>query len=80
MGLLDKVVLLFDDVFWDDDSHLFGRVSPQAEWAEWLNLTPLTGAPMLMGFNAGSVAQRFARTDEAAVIASAVAAIETMLR
>lgn len=78
MGLLDKVVLRFDEVFWDRNAHLIGRVpaegAPQ-EWVEWLNLLPFVHEPILVGFNAGSVAARLAARSDSEVIASALAAL-----
>jgi len=53
-GVLNKLYLQFDEVFWDADAHLLGYVSERkGEWCEWLNLAPLVGAPVLLAFNAG---------------------------
>ncbi len=78
MGLLDKVVLCFPEVFWDEKAQLIGRVatsgSPQV-WAEWLNLYPVLGEPALIGFNASSVASDVAMWSDDEVIASALDAL-----
>lgn len=77
MGVLDKVVLVFDDVLWDDEHDLLGYISDTpGEWAEWLNLAAVAGLPVLIGFNAGSMARRFAALPEADVIASALTIVE----
>ena len=57
MGVLEKVVLRFDTPFWDD-SDLLGFVGTEpGQFIEWLNLLPATSTPVLVGFNAGSVAR-----------------------
>jgi monoamine oxidase len=57
MGLLDKVILEFPDVFWDDRYEWFGYVSEdRGAWAQWFDLTDVTGRPMLVCFHAGSAA------------------------
>jgi monoamine oxidase len=79
MGVLDKAVLVFDEVFWDDEHHVLGFISDRpGEWAEWLNLAAVAGIPVLVGFNAGSVARRFATMLEDEVIASALGVVETV--
>jgi polyamine oxidase len=80
MGVLDKTVLLFDDVFWDRDSHLFGFVSPRTgEWVEWLNLAAVSDVPALIGFNAGSVARRFEGLSNDEIVADALEVAGRML-
>ncbi|MGB0835772.1 MAG: flavin monoamine oxidase family protein [Psychrobium sp.] len=55
MGLLNKVYLPFPYVFWDNNVHFINYASNDIKgyWAEWLNLSAYTGAPILLGFNAG---------------------------
>ncbi|NQV06992.1 FAD-dependent oxidoreductase [bacterium] len=79
MGTLSKAVLAFDEVFWDEDVDLIGYAGPTSgEWAEWLNLAPVVGAPVLVGFNAGSVGRRMEATPDEAVVASAMATLSTI--
>lgn len=78
MGVLDKVVLRFDDQFWDD-SDLIGFVGNEPGlFIEWNNLVAVTGAPMIMGFNAGSVARRVEEQSDAEILESALDALRTM--
>ncbi len=78
MGVLDKCILRFDDVFWDPEVALIGIVpSTPGEWVEWVNLLPVTGQPLLMGFNAGSVARRVADLSDDEVVGSATAALRS---
>lgn len=69
MGLLDKLVLLFPQRFWDGADWIR---NDGPLWAEWVDLTPLLGRPALMGFNAGATARRLARQSDGLIIASAV--------
>lgn len=72
MGLLDKIVLQFPAAFWDPQQLIRNDSSNQGLWAEWYNLMPVIGRPVLMGFNAASTAKRIARMPDAAVVASAL--------
>ena len=79
MGLLDKVYLRFDEVFWDADAHVIGHIGPDRGWfAEWVNLAPFTGEPILLGFNAGSVAAEVEALDDDEVVAEALAVLRAM--
>lgn len=81
VGLVDKLVLRFDEVFWDRDAPRLGFVgTTPGEWVAWLNLFPFVGEPVVVGFNAALVARSFdARTDEQ-VLASAMSALRAMYR
>ncbi|MGJ8528369.1 FAD-dependent oxidoreductase [Maritalea sp.] len=59
MGVLDKFVLKFDDVFWDKEVTWLGTPDnglPPGQFNQWLNLYKFIGAPILMGFNGGTPA------------------------
>lgn len=58
VGLLDKVVVEFDEVFWRGDDASICVLEPPYEWASFvLNLYPLTGRPILVGFLGGEEAR-----------------------
>ena len=44
----------------------------QGLWAEWYNLIPVIGRPVLMGFNAASTAKQIAKMSDTAILASAL--------
>ena len=69
MGLLDKVVLEFPDVFWDDSYDWFGYLGEnRGAWAQWFDLTDTAGRPMLVCFHAGSAAEDLdGKTDDEVV-------------
>ncbi len=51
-GLLDKLVLKFNDVFWDKEVDWFNYVSDiPYEWTQTLNLYKFTKEPILVMFN-----------------------------
>jgi polyamine oxidase len=59
MGVLDRVILKFDEVFWDEDVDLIGYVGDEPGlFIEWDNWARVVGKPIIVGFNAGSVAER----------------------
>lgn len=79
MGVLDKVYLRFDDVFWDADIERLGHVgTPQRWFAEWFNLAFYTGAPVLLGFNAGSAADELAVRSDDELVAIAMRVLRGM--
>jgi len=72
MGVLNKVWLVFGEVFWDPGPHWIGYLSEdKGRFAGWLNLAGHTGAPVLLAFNAGAYgAEVEALTDEQTVEAA----------
>lgn len=58
MGVLDKLYLRFDDVFWDDVTWICTPETgmPRGRFNLWLNLHPYLGEPILAAFNGGSAA------------------------
>ena len=75
MGTLDKLYLRFDEVFWDEDLDVIGHVGRADRWTGWVNMVPVVGEPMLLGFNAGSAARRLERMTDERVVASGMKAL-----
>ena len=81
MGLLQKLYLLFDSVFWDADSDGIAYVSPEdGAWSLFLNLQRSTGKPILAGFNGGSAAWAMEDRSDEEMIASAMEVLRTIYR
>ncbi len=79
MGLLNKVFLRFPRVFWPEESHLLGYIAAnKGEWGEWLNIFHYTGAPVLLGFNAGSYARQLETLSDEAIVAAAMQPLRAM--
>lgn len=79
MGVLDKLYLRFEDVFWDRRVERLGHVgTPQRWFAEWFNLAAYTGAPILLGFNAGSAADELADRSDDELVAIAMRVLREM--
>ena len=73
MGVLDRVILKFDEVFWDEDVDLIGYVGDEPGlFIEWDNWARVVGKPIIVGFNAGSVAERIEAMPDNEIIALAV--------
>ncbi len=78
VGQLNKCWLRFDSTFWPDNLDWLGYVGPEdGLWAEWVSLAP-QGKPILLGFNAGSVARRVEAMSDTETVASAMAALRAM--
>ncbi len=79
MGVLDKLVLRFPQIFWDRRRDWIEFVpATGSEWAEWVDLTASTGAPALMGFNAAGTARRVERLSDRAVVQRAMTVLRTI--
>jgi monoamine oxidase len=79
MGLLNKCWLRFDRVRWPDDVDWIEWLGPRdGVWAQWVSLAPSLGAPLLLGFNAGSQAREVEALDDAGTTAEAHAALRAM--
>lgn len=74
MGVLDKLYLRFDDVFWDDATWIYTPDTGLArgQFNLWLNLHPFVGAPVLAAFNAGSAALALAQLGDDALVEAAL--------
>jgi polyamine oxidase len=79
MGLLDKVYLKFDEIFWETDIDVFGYIAPErGRFAEWLNIAKYTEQPILLGFNASSAAEELETMTDEQIVAEAMTALRNM--
>jgi polyamine oxidase len=78
MGVLDRVVLRFEERFWDDTA-IIGYVNEQEGlFIEWYDMTDIVGTPVLVGFNAADVADELATRTDAQIIEAAMRALVTI--
>ncbi len=78
-GLLNKVVLEFPEVFWDDRYEWFGYVSAdRGAWAQWFDLTEISGRPMLVCFHAGTPAKNLEGKTDDEVVADAMTVLRSV--
>ncbi len=77
MGVLDKVYLLFDEAFWDDEDVIItienGR--PQGQFNFWVNLHRYIGVPVLVAFHGGGPAHTLSSLSDEEMLE---AALETL--
>ena len=79
MGLLDKVYLRFDQVFWDAEREFIGYVGPSRDrFVTWLNMAAYTGDPILLAFNAASAADAIEGHTDEEILAEAMGALRAM--
>lgn len=72
MGVLDKIVLIFPERFWDAITWLRNDGPEPGLWPEWVDLTNVIGRPALMGFIAATQAQQLERLPDQAILKSAL--------
>ena len=79
-GLLDKLWLSFDEVFWDGEAEMIHWIDPArpGRWAEWVNGYKLTGKPLLLGFNGGGIAREMSGLGDEEVVDSGMRALDSM--
>lgn len=79
MGLLDKVYLRFDQIFWETDVDVLAYIGPElGHFAYWLNIAKYTGEPVLLGFNGGRVADELELLSDEEVVAEAIRSLRGM--
>ena len=79
MGVLNKVVLRFSKVFWEKSAEVIGYIpKKKGEWVEFFNLHPITGKPILVGFNAGSYAKALEDWADEKIVAAAMQTLRTI--
>lgn len=79
VGLLNKCWLRFGRVFWPEGIDWIDFLGPvETLWADWTNGLPSTGQPLLVGFNAASMAERVEALDDRETVASAMEALRAM--
>ena len=79
MGHMEKVVLRFPEAFWDTEVDLIGYVpAERGRFVEWYNAVPWTGAPILVGFNAGRTAQELSGWSDDEILESALGTLGRM--
>ncbi len=80
MGLLDKCYLRFEARFWGEGSELLGHIdaATKGRWAEFVDLTSVLGAPVLLAFNAGAHAETVAARSDAEVVADVMAVLRSI--
>jgi len=79
MGVLNKVFLQFDEVFWDDTVDWIGIVPPDGldPWVDWVTIGRADDVPVLLGFAAGDFGRRVDGLSDEQVVASALAALRS---
>ncbi|MFO0585932.1 MAG: NAD(P)/FAD-dependent oxidoreductase [Polyangiaceae bacterium] len=81
MGVLNKLYLRFDSVFWDDYDWIESVPAEGAAsqtWTEWVNLNRPLGKPLLLGFSAADAAVELEGLSDAALVDDAVARLKSI--
>lgn len=78
VGVLNKCYLRFPQSFWAD-TDWFGYV-PHAEgqWAQWINVERISGAPVLLGFNAADFGRSIEKWGDERIVESAMSTLRTI--
>ena len=71
MGTMDKLYMVFPEVFWHDDIHedwIEYSDDENNNWESWLNLYKYTKEPILLGFNVGKYAEHLETLSDEQII------------
>jgi polyamine oxidase len=78
-GLLNKLYLRFDRIFWDLNADIIGYIGPKRGYfSEWLNIAKYTGEPILLGFNAATAAKELEAMSDEQIVEEAMTALRGM--
>lgn len=75
MGVLDKLYLKYDSVFWDSDVTWIATPEnglPQGQFNQWLNLYPYINEPVIMAFNGAETARDLAELSDQGILERAI--------
>ena len=81
MGCLSKTFLKFPGIFWPIKSDFVSRIpaaGDRGNWACWINLGKLIGAPVLGAINGGAHARKVEGSSDEDNVRDAMAALRTM--
>jgi monoamine oxidase len=79
MGLLDKIWLRWERPWWTETAERWTvEVPPGGPVAEWYNLLPATGHPVIMGLLGGRTARAWGRRTDDEVRAAALRSLGTL--
>lgn len=79
MGLLNKLWLRFDRVFWPAGFDWHEHLTPtKGDWAQWVSLAKVDATPVLVAFTAADHAEAVERLDDRAILAAAMARAREM--
>ena len=74
MGTLDKLYLLYDQPFWDEDITWIATPEtglPRGNFNQWLNLSKHLGHPIIMAFNGGPPALQLSELSDEEIVRQA---------
>ncbi len=78
MGTLDRCVLQFDSVFWDEELTTISVIGEDSQrWYQFIPLNNALGIPALAGFNAGAAADDLETYSDEELIAEMVAVLQS---
>lgn len=73
MGILNKCILRFPNVFWAQQYDWLGYIPAlNGQWAEWISLSRQVNQPILVGFNAADFGRQIESWTDAQIIAGAM--------
>lgn len=79
MGVLDKVVLRFNRVFWDADADYLNFIAPvRGNWPEFVNLASAVKAPVLVALLGADAARNAEGRGDADLISDAMRVLRVM--
>jgi monoamine oxidase len=78
MGLMNKLFLRFEEVFWDNSDQTFDYISTDGRWESWYDFSKVVNEPVLLGFNAGRVGLEVEALSDEAIVADAMRVLRTI--
>ena len=76
VGSVETVWLRFDTKFWTTDAAIWNLVGTDDDITSWINLEPLTAAPVVVGLVGGEAAHRVTKLNDEQLTAASVRALQ----
>jgi len=75
IGAVETVWLHYAEPFWATEASVWTVVDPRSDFPVWLNLLPVTGDPVLVGYAVAEGAERVAELSDDDVVTHALATL-----
>ena len=79
MGRAETLWLRFDSAFWSAEAAVWHLAGTDSAITEWVNMVPITGDPVLVGFVGGEAAEAFSAMSDDEVVAQAMSSLAPFL-
>jgi monoamine oxidase len=78
MGVLNKLYLRFDEIFWDEEDWIGYIPANKGEWSDYVNIAKVVQKPILLCFNAGVYGAQIEAFSDEKIVDAAMQTLRTI--